>query len=79
MSNRKVLRQIAKEHGISLKEVKQDMQAALAHAYKNAPKDGVTKAYQDRVPRKGEIPTAEEFINYAVMEIKKKDKDLLKQ
>ena len=72
MGNRKIYRQIAKEHGVSLKEVKADMQAAINHAYNNTPNDGITKAYQDRVPRKGSIPTSEEFISYAVKKMKNK-------
>ncbi len=72
MSNRKIYRKIAKEHGVSAKEVKEDMQAAINHAYQNTPNDGITGAYQNRVPRKGEIPTVDEFIRYAANEVKKR-------
>lgn len=66
MSMRKIYRKIARENGVSVKEVKEDMQAAITAAYQNPPKDGgVTAAYQRQVPRKGEIPTPEEFIRYA--------------
>lgn len=51
------------------------MQAALEHAYKNAPTDGVTKAYQNKVPRKGEVPTPEEFISYVATEVKKRKEE----
>lgn len=72
MSMRKVYRQIAKKHGVSVADVKRDMQEALNYAYNNTPNDGVTGAYQNQVPRKGEIPTPDEFIRYAAKEVKKK-------
>lgn len=71
MSSRSIYRKIAKENGVTVAEVKHDMQEALDHAFKNQPQDGVTKAYQDKVPRKGEVPTPEEFIRYAANEVKK--------
>ena len=70
MGNRKIYRQIAKDHGVSPKEVKADMQAAINYAYNNTSNDEITKAYQDQVPRKGSIPTSEEFISYAVKKLK---------
>ena len=70
MSNRKTYRKIAKAHGVTVKEVKADMQSALNYAYKNTPNDGITEAYQDRVGCKKEIPTADEFINYATKRVR---------
>lgn len=70
MSNRKIYRKIAKENHVSVSEVKQDMQAAINAAYENTPDDGVTKAYQNRVPRKGTVPTVDEFLTYARRELK---------
>ena len=65
MSMRKIYREIARKNGVSVKDVKRDMQAAIAAAYQNPPKDGgVTAAYQRQVPRKGEIPTPDELIRY---------------
>ena len=65
MSMRKIYRKIARENGVSVKEVKEDMQAATTAAYQTPPKDGgVTAAYQRQVPRKGEIPTPDELIRY---------------
>ncbi len=72
MSNRRIYRKIAKEYGVTVEEVKRDMQAAIDHAYKNTPADGVTGAYQNRVPRSGEIPTTDEFIRYAADAVRKK-------
>ena len=35
MSMRKIYRELAKKHGVSVKEVRKDMQAALTEAYTN--------------------------------------------
>ena len=65
MSMRKIYRKIARENGVSVKEVKEDMQAAIPAPSQNPPKDGgVTAASQRQVPRKGEIPTPDELIRY---------------
>ena len=74
MSMRKVYREVARKNGVSVAEVKRDMQAAIDHAYTNTPNDGITGAWQNRVPRKGEIPTAEEFIRYAAKDVKRREK-----
>lgn len=71
MSMRKIYREIARKNGVSVKDVKRDMQAAITAAYQNPPKDGgVISAYQRQVPRKGEIPTPEEFIRYAAGKVR---------
>ena len=69
-SMRRIYRKIAKEHGISVKEVKAEMQAALNAAYQHS-QDPVMAANQQHVPKKGEIPTVEEFIRYASGQIRK--------
>ena len=74
MSMRKIYRKIAREHGVSPKEVREEMQAAIMKAYQKPPDDNITVAYQNRVPRKGEGPTPEEFIRYAAGQIKKETK-----
>ena len=70
MSMRKIYREVAKKHGVSVKEVKEEMQKALDHAYSNTADDGVIVAYQKQVPSKGDIPTPEEFIKYAEKKVK---------
>lgn len=67
---RKIYREVAKKHGVSVKEVKEEMQKALDHAYTNTPDDEVTGVCQKQVPSKGDIPTPEEFIKYAVNKVK---------
>lgn len=70
MNMKKILRKIAKENGVTVAEVREEMQKAITEAWTNPPKDGgVTKAYQRRVPSKGAIPTPEEVIRYAAGEI----------
>jgi hypothetical protein len=68
---RGIYRKVARKHGVTVKEVKDEMQKALDYAYTNIPDDGVTGAYQKQVPSKGEIPTPDEFIMYAANKIKK--------
>lgn len=63
--NRKIYRQIAKKHGVSLKEVKRDMQASIDEAYKNP------NPFARSVPSKGDKPTAE-FTDYLAQIIKAK-------
>ena len=71
MSMRKIYRKVARKHGVSVKEVKEEMQKALDYAYTNTPDDGVTEVYQKQVPSKGEIPTPDEFIRNAANKVKK--------
>ena len=43
MSMRKIYRKIAREHGVSPKEVREEMQAAIMQAYQNPPDDNITE------------------------------------
>ena len=71
MSMRKIYRELAKKYGVSVKEVRQEMQAALADAYTNPLNNNeITKAYQNGVPCQGEIPTPEEAIRYLSGKVK---------
>ena len=65
-------RKIAKKYGVTPTEVKRDMQSALEEAYKNSNSNDFIKMNQEKVPRKGEVPTPDEFIRYAVERIKNK-------
>ena len=62
MNKKSIYRKVAKEYGVSVQEVKQEMQAALEHTYKNTPNDGITGAWQNKVPKKGEIPSFGVFL-----------------
>lgn len=73
MSMRKIYKQIAKKHGVTVAEVRADIQSAITAAYTEPSSDNeITKAYQNRIPRKGEIPTPEEFIHYVTKVTKNK-------
>lgn len=56
--NRKIYKQIARQYGVSVSEVKRDMQAAIDEVYKNPNK------YARCVCHEGDKPTPEEFIEY---------------
>lgn len=72
MNMRKIYRELAKKHGVSVKEVRQEMQAALTEAYTNPLNNNeITRAYQNRVTRQGEIPTPEEVVRYLAGKVKK--------
>lgn len=73
MGLRSIYRKVAKEHGVSVAEVKRDMQEAIIAAY-NDPlnQNEITRAYQRRVPSKDKIPTPDELIRYAASEAKKR-------
>lgn len=65
MSMRRIYRKVAKKYGVTLTEVRQEIQTCITEAYTNPlNQNGITSAYQKRVPCKGEIPTPEELIRY---------------
>ncbi len=74
MSMRNIYREIARKNGVTVEEVKREMQEAINAAYRVTPVDSITREYQDRVPRVGEVPTAEEFIRYAAKEVGRRKK-----
>lgn len=65
MNMRKIYRKIAKEHNVSVQEVKEEMQKAIDQAWTNPDKTVEQMAMQREVHAKGEIPTVEEFIQFA--------------
>lgn len=70
MSMRSIYRKIAKEHGVTVAEVKRDMQAAVDHAYQKSDKTTEETLAQSQVPSRGETPTTKEFIRYAAQKVK---------
>lgn len=73
MSMRSIYRKVAKEHGVTVAEVKRDMQEVINYAYTHTPDDGITCVYQNKVPRKGKIPTPDELIRYAAKDVKNRE------
>lgn len=70
MNMKKIYREIAKEYGVTVEEVKRDMQAAIEEAYKKPSKSDNEKNMQDGVPCKGKVPTTEEFLKYVINQFK---------
>ncbi len=66
----KIIKAIAKKHGVSEAEVRKDMQSALYAAYTSA-SDSFTTTLQQDIPHKGIMPTPEEFIEYVAKSVKK--------
>lgn len=71
MSIKSVYRKIAREHGVTVAEVKKDMQAAIDYAYKKSDKSASEKISQISISSKNEIPTTDEFIKHIVQTINK--------
>jgi len=69
---RKVYRKVARKYGVTVEEVKREMQSAINETYNNPDNNDITKAYQNKVPREGEIPTVDEFIRYTSNKAKNK-------
>jgi len=67
MNMRKIYRTIAKQHGVTVAEVKRDMQAAIDEAYKNPSPSALA------VPRKGDKPTTEEFVAHVARRVQAED------
>lgn len=57
-----IYRKIAKEDGISVTEVKREMQAVIDISYKKKDKTETERILQESVESNGEIPTVDEFI-----------------
>ena len=73
MSMRSIYRKIAKKYGVSAQSVKEEIRAAIAETYTDPNNNNeITKAYQRRVPAKGEISTPEELVRYAAQRVKEK-------
>ena len=70
--NRKLYRKLAKKHGVTVAEVKQDMQEAINTVYTDPDKNLINIKAQNAVPRMGDIPTPDELIRYAAAEVRRK-------
>ena len=70
--NRKIYRKLAKKHGVTVAEVKKDMQEAINTAYTDSDRDLINIYAQNSVPRKGDIPTPDEMIRFVATEVRKK-------
>jgi len=62
--NEKIYKKIAKKYGVSVEDVKRDMQIAIDAAYV------FPNTEAEKIPKKGEVPTIDEFIGFLVGQIK---------
>ena len=58
--SKEIYRAIADKHGMSIEELKNEMQKAIAAAYVFPSPEA------DEIPRKNAVPMVDEFINYAI-------------
>ena len=61
---REVLNLVAKENGVSYKEVKAEIEYAIRVAIANSENDPYARRFWEAVPRAGKLPTAEELLAY---------------
>lgn len=73
--NRRAYRKIAKKHGVSVSEVKGDMQVAITAAYTDPGRNLINIKAQNAVPHKGDIPTNDEFVRYVAGEARRREKE----
>lgn len=72
---RSVYRKVAKQNGVSVAEVKQEIAKTITAAYTDPQNQNeITQAYQRRVPMKGETPTPDELIRYMAGEVRSRQK-----
>lgn len=69
MNVKNALQAIADREGISVSEVRKEIQSAIDEGMKSTDKS--VQAYWSKIPRKGVKPTPEEVINYIAKSIKK--------
>lgn len=69
MKVNRVLAEIALKNGVSVAEVRKEIQAALDEGMKNP--DPKVQAYWNSIPRKGDKPTLQEVITHLSNQIKK--------
>ena len=69
MKAKSAIKQIADREGISVSEVRKEIQAAIDEGMKSTHKS--VQAYWSRIPRKGTKPTPEEVINFIAKSVKK--------
>lgn len=69
MELNEILEQIAVKNGVSIEQVRQDIQEALDKGWNNS--DEKVQAYWRKIPTKHKKPTLEEVILYMVTECTK--------
>ena len=65
----KLIKQIAKKHGVSPKQVEKDMKQAIRIAMLNRNQSLESQALWDKLSPDGSEPTVEEFIKFCITQI----------
>lgn len=77
MENRakRAIKQLAQEKGVPEQQIIMEIEAAIAEGLRLSKENGNAAAlnHWNRIPRKGEVPTAEEFIAYCCDVLKTMD------
>ena len=68
MNIQKILERIAMQNGVSVAEVRKDIQEALDYGWNSTDED--VKAYWRKIPTKYEKPTLDEVLLYIINSIK---------
>ena len=68
MNTKAIIRQIAKEHGVTPAEVKRDMQFAIKEAMSST--DPVARKHWKRISPDGSEPSIEQFLTYVVGQVR---------
>lgn len=64
MDFEKIYETIAKKHGVSVQEVKTEMELALQMAWESGKTNSEAEGKQKKISPNGEVPTAEDFIRF---------------
>ena len=79
MRMRDIYRKLANKYGVSVEDVKRDMQTAINETYKSPLNTKGIEKYQDIIHCREEIPTVEKFINSISEKVKMEDGNLRKK
>ena len=71
MDFEEIYRQIAQKHGVSVQEVRDEMQKAITMAWTDVERTEEERMRQQEVISADEIPTPEELVRYVITKIEK--------
>lgn len=62
-----ILAKIAKNHGVTVQEVRKEMEEAMEAGQRS--EDPKVKEIWDRIPKKDQVLTLEEFVDYLIQRV----------
>lgn len=72
MKAKRILKMVARRNGVSLREVRKEIQVAINYAWRDMPgENGKKEDLRKMVPCRGDIPTPEELIFYISNEVRR--------